>query len=342
MLHTSSAEYETTRLRCWSRSAILIPLREVRREGGRSVGCLSRPALARASARDFGASPSERRGGSLHRTGRTKTAIIPGSPALAHDVPLTVMPSRRQVAHRRRMPGRSSRVQTAPPNDRIPQRRLGLLVERTAWTFGSVCLVTFGALSIDGARGARHELERFALLQAAGAPADPRTGPEPLGPGTHHRLAAGTERTRTATARGPAHPEDWPRGCGPAEHRRLHAQSRRGSHRRHGTAGDGWQLRNRRASRRVLSGLERHRTRRCHRARNASRERSLSRRTDMGRQSGGRICARSYAGALTDAGHMLSVLPRRPGAAALHRPRRTCRYHRRSALAVEQVSGASG
>jgi sortase A len=58
-------------------------------------------------------------------------------------------------------------VQTAPPNDRIRQRRLGLLVERTAWTFGSVCLVTCGALYIDGAAGARHEMERFALLQAA-------------------------------------------------------------------------------------------------------------------------------------------------------------------------------
>ncbi len=42
-----------------------------------------------------------------------------------------------------------------------------MLVERTAWTFGVVCLVTWGALYIDGAAGARHELERFARLQAA-------------------------------------------------------------------------------------------------------------------------------------------------------------------------------
>ena len=40
-------------------------------------------------------------------------------------------------------------------------------MERTAWTFGIVCLVTYGALYIDGAAGARHELGRFALLQAA-------------------------------------------------------------------------------------------------------------------------------------------------------------------------------
>ena len=59
-------------------------------------------------------------------------------------------------------------MQTAPPNNRIRPRRLGLLMERTAWTVGIVCLVTSGAGYVDGARGARHELERFALLQAAG------------------------------------------------------------------------------------------------------------------------------------------------------------------------------
>ena len=58
-------------------------------------------------------------------------------------------------------------MHTAEPNDRIGQRRLGLLVERAAWTFGLVCLLTYGALHIDGAAGARHEMERFALLQAA-------------------------------------------------------------------------------------------------------------------------------------------------------------------------------
>jgi sortase A len=42
-----------------------------------------------------------------------------------------------------------------------------MLVERAAWTFGVVCLVTYGALYSNGAAGARHELERFALLQAA-------------------------------------------------------------------------------------------------------------------------------------------------------------------------------
>jgi sortase A len=46
-------------------------------------------------------------------------------------------------------------------------RRLGVLAERIAWTFGAVCLIAWGALYVDGAVGARRELERFALLQAA-------------------------------------------------------------------------------------------------------------------------------------------------------------------------------
>jgi sortase A len=45
-------------------------------------------------------------------------------------------------------------------------------VERAAWTFGGVCLVTCGAVYIEGSRGARHELERFAL-QAASLPQTP-------------------------------------------------------------------------------------------------------------------------------------------------------------------------
>ena len=56
------------------------------------------------------------------------------------------------------------------PGQQIAQtrrRRLGILAERAAWTFGVVCLVTWGALHIDGALGARRELDRFAV-QAAG------------------------------------------------------------------------------------------------------------------------------------------------------------------------------
>ena len=41
--------------------------------------------------------------------------------------------------------------------------------ERTAWALGLVCVVTWAALHIEGITGARHELERFAVLQAAAA-----------------------------------------------------------------------------------------------------------------------------------------------------------------------------
>lgn len=58
-------------------------------------------------------------------------------------------------------------MHSAQPIARIWLRRLGVLVERTAWMFGTLCLVTWGALYIDGAAGARHDVERFALLQAA-------------------------------------------------------------------------------------------------------------------------------------------------------------------------------
>ena len=58
-------------------------------------------------------------------------------------------------------------MQTGQPIDRIRHRGFGLLVERSAWTCGIVSLVTYGALYTDGATGARYELERFALLQAA-------------------------------------------------------------------------------------------------------------------------------------------------------------------------------
>ena len=41
------------------------------------------------------------------------------------------------------------------------------VAERTAWVFGLVCAVTWSALYIEGVTGARHELDRFAVLQAA-------------------------------------------------------------------------------------------------------------------------------------------------------------------------------
>jgi sortase A len=58
-------------------------------------------------------------------------------------------------------------VPAGPFIARVRQRGLGPLVERSAWTFGIVCLVTYGAAYLDSAVGTRHELERFASLQAA-------------------------------------------------------------------------------------------------------------------------------------------------------------------------------
>jgi sortase A len=52
-------------------------------------------------------------------------------------------------------------------------RWAGLWAERTAWAFGVVCLATWGALYVDGIAGARHDLERFDVLQAAAAPETP-------------------------------------------------------------------------------------------------------------------------------------------------------------------------
>jgi sortase A len=53
----------------------------------------------------------------------------------------------------------------------IPRaRRYGrawLVAEDTALAFGLVCLMTWGGLYIEGAMGARHELDRFAVLQGA-------------------------------------------------------------------------------------------------------------------------------------------------------------------------------
>jgi sortase A len=58
-------------------------------------------------------------------------------------------------------------VQPGQAIDRMRRRGAGVLVERIAWAFGLACLVTCGAEYIDGAAGARHDLQRFALLQAA-------------------------------------------------------------------------------------------------------------------------------------------------------------------------------
>ena len=57
--------------------------------------------------------------------------------------------------------------QISPTRQTLGDRWTGPWAERTAWAIGVVCLAAWGALYIDGIAGARHELERFAVLQAA-------------------------------------------------------------------------------------------------------------------------------------------------------------------------------
>ena len=45
--------------------------------------------------------------------------------------------------------------------------RWRLLAERALWSIGLVCLATWGALRVAAVGGARHEIERFAILRAA-------------------------------------------------------------------------------------------------------------------------------------------------------------------------------
>jgi len=70
------------------------------------------------------------------------------------------------------------------------------LAERTTWSLGIVCLVTWAVLSLDGAIGARHELARFATLQAS---APTRTGAPDLSLWDVERIA-GWRRTLTEPA----------------------------------------------------------------------------------------------------------------------------------------------
>jgi sortase A len=55
----------------------------------------------------------------------------------------------------------------SPIRRHLRARWAALWAECTVWAFGVVCLAAYGALYVDGVAGARHELERFALLQAA-------------------------------------------------------------------------------------------------------------------------------------------------------------------------------
>ena len=97
------------------------------------------------------------------------------------------------------------------------------------------------------------------------------------------RVAQGGGRARGHAARGAPDPQAPARSAGAAGHRRPHARPRRRAHRRHGTAGSGWQFRHCRPQGRVLPWAERHRRRRCDRTRDRQWEGDLSRRANLGR-----------------------------------------------------------
>ena len=73
---------------------------------------------------------------------------------------IAVSPNRRVVRD-----VQDSRVQPAHLT-RLTVRRLSVVAERVAWTFGSVCLLTYGVMHVDGAVGARQELARVAQVQS--------------------------------------------------------------------------------------------------------------------------------------------------------------------------------
>ena len=52
-------------------------------------------------------------------------------------------------------------------------RRSWLLAERELWIFGLACLATWGGLRVAAVAGARHEIERFGTLRAAGEAVQP-------------------------------------------------------------------------------------------------------------------------------------------------------------------------
>ena len=164
---------------------------------------------------------------------------------------IAVSPNRRVVRD-----VQDSRVQPAHLT-RLTVRRLSVVAERVAWTFGSVCLLTYGVMHVDGAVGARQELARVAQVQSATV-ASPR--PPDMSLWGSERIIA-WRRASLEPAPPPLAvlriPKIPPRGSGPARHRRLHSKPRGRPHRRHGTAGRGRQLRNRRASRRLFQRLER-------------------------------------------------------------------------------------
>ena len=204
-------------------------------------------------------------------------------------------------------------------------RRLGVLAECIAWTAGVVCLVAYGALTVDGAVGARRELERFAVLQAAALQ-------QPQAPD----LSLWDSERISAWRRALSEPTPPPLAVLRVPKIRLEVAVLPGTDDStldravghiDGTALPGTD---------GNSGIAGHRDGFFRGLKDIApgdtieletlREKEIvPRRKGLGRVSGGCVRARRDAHTFADAGHVLPVLSRRSSTATLHRPGRTCR-----------------
>ena len=225
-------------------------------------------------------------------------------------------------------------MKSAPAVRPIPQapryRSVWLSAERTAWGFGFVCLVAWGAQYTAGVTGARHELERFAVLQAAAAQ---QTATPDLSLWDPERVSAWRRALNEpappplAVLRIPKIRLDVPVLPGTDEGTLNRAVGHIDDTALPGTDGNSGIAGHRDGFFRGLKDIVPGDVIELETVRG---EGGVPRRTDLDRRPGGRIGARPDTHALAHAGDVLPVLLRRSGAATLHRPRRASRHSGRS------------
>ena len=204
------------------------------------------------------------------------------------------------------------------------------LAECAAWVFGLTALATWGAGHLAGLAGARQDLQRFEALRVPAQSACTRRdgharrqllgAQRASGPGRRSRRPASAAARACCAFRGSGSKcrvlpgtddATLDRGVG-----HIEDTAQPGTDGNAGIAGhrDGF-----------FRGLKDIRRRRRHRAQTPRWPGDLSRRADLDCRARGRLGAGPDAVAVADAGHLLPVLLRRLGAAAVHRPSRECR-----------------
>ena len=199
--------------------------------------------------------------------------------------------------------------------------------ERTAWAVGLVCVVTWAALYIEGRTGARHELERFAVLQSTAAQ---QTATPDLSLWDDERIGAWRRALNEpapppiAVLRIPKIGLEVPVLPGTDDFTLNRAVGHIGDTALPGTDGN--------------SGLAGHRDGFFRGLKDIGPGDAIEVETLRGKKEVYRVeriwivdpedvsVLDPTATRCAHAGHVLSVLPRRPRAAALHRPRRACRH----------------